>query len=52
MNKAMNKDWRRKAIPQFLKMIYALKTSAFKPLAFLSKTFYQWREEDCTYVAF
>lgn len=45
MNKAMNKDWCRKAIPHFLEMIHALKTSAFKPLASLGRTFYQWREE-------
>ena len=45
MNRAMNKEWCRRAIPRFLEMIHALKTSTFKPLVALGRTFFQWREE-------
>ncbi|MDE1868117.1 MAG: ISL3 family transposase [Thaumarchaeota archaeon] len=45
LKKAMNHDWCRKAIPQFLGMLEALKKSPFKTLASLGRTFYQWKEE-------
>ena len=37
MNRAMNKEWCRRAIPRFLEMIHALKTSTFKPLVALGR---------------
>jgi len=45
LHKAMNKDWCRKTIPQFLEMIESLKKSIFKPLVALGKTFSLWQEE-------
>jgi hypothetical protein len=40
----MNKDWCKKMIPQFLNMLDDLKTSPFKALAALGKTFCLWKE--------
>ena len=45
MKKAMTAKQCRRLIPMFLKMMSALKMSAFKRLATLGKTLYQWREE-------
>ncbi|HHP2589520.1 TPA: ISL3 family transposase, partial [Legionella pneumophila] len=44
LHKAMNKDWCKKMIPQFLNMLDDLKNSPFKALAALGKTFCQWKE--------
>ncbi|MDO5191316.1 transposase, partial [Legionella pneumophila] len=45
LHKSMNKDWCKKMIPQFLNMLDDLKSSPFKALAALGKTFCQWKEE-------
>ena len=45
LHKSMNKDWGKKMIPQFLNMLDDLKSSPFKALAALGKTFCQWKEE-------
>jgi transposase len=45
LHKAMNKEWCKKMIPQFLNNLDALKNSPFKALASLGKTFCQWKEE-------